>query len=294
MEKAMRLSLKIGVIFILLSAILYGFSHRYSPSNTVPQKPITAKPIAPAATKFAIMPREVNESSGLELGDEPGTFFTHNDAGNAPKIYKVDRTGKLLAAISIPGAENIDWEDITRDNAGNIYIGDVGNNSNKRKKFKIYKFNLKTPDEVSEIIFEYADRKAGTVEKKHFEFDCEALFWYNAHLYLVTKDRGTGVNARLYQITDSPGEQEAQPLSYYDVYAPVTAADISPDGENVLLLSEGNLHLFPVTNSSDFFQSATMKTIPLGKVGQTEGAVFADNKTVIICNEDGELFEYKL
>jgi hypothetical protein len=28
---------------------------------------------------------------------------------------------------------NIDWEDITKDKDGNLYVGDFGNNDNERK-----------------------------------------------------------------------------------------------------------------------------------------------------------------
>ncbi|HSI91002.1 MAG TPA: hypothetical protein VK927_07785, partial [Adhaeribacter sp.] len=44
------------------------------------------------------MPPEINESSGLENGPQPGTFFTHNDRSHSgqPELFKIDKTGKLL------------------------------------------------------------------------------------------------------------------------------------------------------------------------------------------------------
>jgi hypothetical protein len=30
---------------------------------------------------------------------------------------------------------NIDWEDITKDKDGNLYVGDFGNNDNERKVY---------------------------------------------------------------------------------------------------------------------------------------------------------------
>jgi len=187
----------------------------------------------------------------------------------------------------------VDWEDLTKDNQGNIYIGDTGNNNNKRTHLKIYKLRQGNPDQVSTIEFEYADRKAGTADKSNYEFDCEALFWHRSKLYLITKDRDTGAIAKLYELPDKQGKHEARYISRYEVNAPVTAADISPDGKTLLLLSKGALHLFPANGSADFFKSS-MKTYNLGKVGQTEGAVFKDNKTVLITSEDGNLYTFKI
>ena len=38
-------------------------------------------------------------------------------------------------------ALNIDWEDLTSDSIGNIYIGDFGDNKKERKTYVIYKVN---------------------------------------------------------------------------------------------------------------------------------------------------------
>jgi sugar lactone lactonase YvrE len=39
---------------------------------------------------------------------------------------------------------NIDWEDITKDKDGNLYVGDFGNNDNERKDLCIYKIDKKS------------------------------------------------------------------------------------------------------------------------------------------------------
>ncbi|PIQ20928.1 MAG: hypothetical protein COW65_12150 [Cytophagales bacterium CG18_big_fil_WC_8_21_14_2_50_42_9] len=291
----MRLNLKLTVFFLFFSFMLFGYV--YSPEtgrnsgNSI--KPGALATAAGKAVKIGSLPSEINESSGLETGNKPGTYLTHNDAGNAAELFRIDSKGKLLATLPVSGAENIDWEDITKDNQGNIYIGDTGNNNNKRTHLKIYKLRQGNPAQVSIIAFEYADRKAGTADKSNYEFDCEALFWHRSKLYLVTKDRGAGITAKLYELPDQSGTHEARYISRYDVNAPVTAADISPDGKTLLLLSKGALHFFPANNSPNFFKSG-MKTYDLGKVGQTEGAVFTDNKTVMITNENGDLYQYKL
>ena len=290
----MRLNFKLTLLFLFFSFMLFGYVYYPEPAGTSGQPEVLAT-VEPAqkAVKIGSLPPEVNESSGIETGNQPGTYFTHNDAGNAPELFRIDAKGKLLATLPVSGAKNIDWEDITKDNQGNIYIADTGNNHNKRIHLQIYKLHRGNPAKVSTIDFEYADRKAGTADKSNYEFDCEALFWYRSKLYLVTKDRDKEITAKLYELPDQPGTHEARYISHYEVNAPVTAADISPDGKTLLLLSKGAIHLFSANGSTGFFKSK-MKTFSLGKVGQTEGAVFTDNKTVVITNENGDLYQYKL
>jgi len=284
----MRLSFKLAILFFTASMLLYGFGENSSLESSVPETPV----VAGQTTKIANLPKKIKESSGLEEADQPGTFYTHNDANNPAELFKIDQNGKLLATISLAPIENVDWEDLARDDKGHIYIADTGNNSNKRKKLKIYKLNPEQPEEVAEITFEYADRKAGTADKDHFEFDCEAIFWYRSNLYLTIKDRNDGL-ARLYKVPDQPGDHEAKPIGSYRVNAPITAADISPDGTTLLLLSTGKLHLFRPEGERKML-GGKMQTLDLGKVGQTEAAVFTDNKTIVLTSEQGNMYRYKL
>ncbi|GEO06863.1 hypothetical protein AAE02nite_45270 [Adhaeribacter aerolatus] len=298
----MRLIFKIFLALIFCSVVLYGFNGQSAFETSSPIPLATTAPANTAsvnklnenlAVKIADLPKEIKESSGIEEGGQLGTFYTHNDANNPATLYKIDDKGNLLATINLSNAENIDWEDLTRDDKGNIYISDTGNNSNKRLRLRIYKLNPQNPEKLAEINFEYADRKNGTADKTHYEFDCEALFWHQNKLHLVTKDREDGVLAKLYELPDQPGDYEAKLIEKHDVNLPVTAADISPDGKTLLLLSKGKIHLFHPSCKGQFF-SGEMQTLNLGKVGQTEAAVFTGNKTVVITNENGQMYRYNL
>jgi hypothetical protein len=252
------------------------------------QAPRTAaKPI-----KLGTLPRSVQESSGIETGDAPGSFVTHNDAGNAPELFVVNRKGQLLKTIKVAGATNVDWEDITRDNEGNLYICDTGNNNNKRTELKIYKLSLKNPQKVETITFQYSDRKPGKGGKKEVSFDVEAAFWSQNKIYLLTKDREHGKQTKLYELPDQKGRHEAKFVGNYPVNGKITAADLSPDQKTLVLLSTGKLHVYQ-PNGNNFFQNRKA-TISLSSVGQTEGVVFTDNQTVAFTNEKGELYEYRL
>ena len=56
--------------------------------------------------------RELDEVSGIQSG-EGGLFFLHNDEGS-PSVYIANAHGRHLGKLTIKGAKNRDWEDITR------------------------------------------------------------------------------------------------------------------------------------------------------------------------------------
>ena len=72
--------------------------------------------------------RGIVEPSGLVASRRfPGIFWTHNDSGNPPALFAVRRDGSLVREYKVAAA-NVDWEDISTDDAGHLYIGDIGDN----------------------------------------------------------------------------------------------------------------------------------------------------------------------
>src|SRR5687767_9826648 len=76
---------------------------------------------------------EVRESSGMSSSSRSGDyFFTHNDSGDEARLFAVNRSGETLAVFRVPGASNLDWEDMARgpDDQGRpaLYLGDIGDN----------------------------------------------------------------------------------------------------------------------------------------------------------------------
>lgn len=294
MKKArtMRLTIKLAFVFLSLSLVLFGFDQETTPASSTPSPAAPASPSDAMAVKTGTFPEKIKESSGLEETGKEGVYYTHNDAGNEAVLFKVNAKGQVQATLPVAGAENVDWEDLTRDSEGNVYIADTGDNDNERKKLTIYKLAKGDPENVSLITFRYSDRQAGEKNREQTAYDCEAIFWHRSRLYLVTKDREKSREARIYELADTPGEHEATPVARYPVKAAITAADISPDGKTLMLLSVGKIHLFRV-EGNNFFGSP-MVTRSLGKVGQTEGAVFTGNHSLAISSEKGGLYRYSL
>ena len=65
---------------------------------------------------------KIKECSGMVATVKDSTFWVHNDGGNRAELFEIDRKGKLLTTLPLPKAKNVDWEEITRDEKGNIYV----------------------------------------------------------------------------------------------------------------------------------------------------------------------------
>ncbi len=238
--------------------------------------------------KEGIMPVCLNESSGLSKAWQDGYYWTHNDSGGSPELYMIDTRGYIFDTLAIPNANNYDWEDLAKDDLGNIYVGDFGNNSNKRKDLVIYK---RSHDIVEQITFKYPDQTFDTNESRIF--DCEAFFWSNKSLYLITKSWEKGIkHSRLYVLPDSPGNYTAKLLGNLDVKAQITGADISPNGKRFVLISYGKILVFSVLNGKIDFSNPE-KCIKIGK-GQTEAIVFENDQKIVFTNENRRIYSITL
>ena len=150
------------------------------------------------------LPKALKENSGMVAWGDTLLWFI-NDSGNEPKLFAVNTKCEIVKEIWISGAVNVDWEDLARDDEGNIFIGDIGNNSNKRKSFGIYKISkpdlLAFPDTVEPVLslcffYENQDKFPPDSDKKYF--DAEALFFYNDSLSLITKTRTYPFDGKAY------------------------------------------------------------------------------------------------
>lgn len=244
-------------------------------------------------TFLADLPRDLNEVSGNQILPNSELIWMHNDGGNASKIYGVSRKGTIVKGLTID-AENHDWEDITSDEKGNLYIGDFGNNRNNRQDLRILKIPhtfMTTADIAVEIIeFEYENQQAFPPEKTALCFDAEAFFYFKNHFYIFTKSRVKNRYGQtyMYKIPATPGKHTAQLVGKYyngnSSHSWITGAAISDDGTKVVLLSEKNVMIF-TDFEGDAFLTGTVITKLFKHISQKEGVCFKNNNTLYITDE---------
>ena len=155
----------------------------------------------------------ITQASGLALDPNGSSFWTHNDQGNpTTSIYKfLPTTGNqavtLQKEVNILSVTNLDWEDLAKDDNGNIYVCQIGKNCNEnsdpeecpnRFVFKIHKIPLATlnhPDSNSVTPHTYyykyplSGYDANNCQPDDTVFvNSEAAIWYQGALYVFTKN----------------------------------------------------------------------------------------------------------
>jgi hypothetical protein len=223
---------------------------------------------------------DIDESSALEIVKGSDLLWTVEDAGNKNFLFGLDQKGKIKKKIKITNVKNIDWEDLTSDNAGHIYIGDFGNNSKKRKNLAIYKVKIDTltgnKTTAEEIIF--------TMPKKIKPEDFESFFLLQNNFYIFSKNQKKNL---LLKVPNEIGSHTAILLDKFELdgkQTKVTSAAISPDKKTVVLLNHDKL--WKISNfKSDTFFKGDIEVLKFDHTSQKEGICFKDENTVYISDE---------
>lgn len=247
-------------------------------------------------TSLTNLPGTLDESSGMAL-DGSNSIWTHNDSGGQNALYEVDTLGNLLRTLTISNATNVDWEELTQDDQGNFYIGDFGNNANARTNLRIYKIphpNSIVGDSVmAEILtFSYANQTAFPPASNQLHFDMESMIWYQGSLYLFSKNRTNPFDGYTYryQLPDTAGNYSLSPIdSFYTGPGPkelywVVSADISPSGQQLVLLSYNKLWLFSCFSGDDFF-GGDVQQLNFVSLAQYEAVAFRAEQTLYLTSE---------
>tara|TARA_Y100000815_G_scaffold6648_2_gene6182 strand:+ start:1390 stop:2199 length:810 start_codon:yes stop_codon:yes gene_type:complete len=222
----------------------------------------------------------LQEVSAAEKDLKENLLWVIQDRGNDNDLIALEMDGSIARSIKIENAENEDWEDLTTDDEGNIYIGDFGNNSEKRKKFTIYKVKYEDLNKKSanaEII-EF------TLPKKQDSKDFESFFLLNNHFYIISKEKNKFV---VLKVKNEAGKQEAKVHTKHDLKGKnnkITSADISDDGKTIVLLNHDKLWKIDNFKDDDFFEG-DLKELEFDHDSQKEGICFDSNNKVIITDE---------
>lgn len=248
------------------------------------------------------------ETSGIIKSDlYKDVYWLHNDSGDIPRIIPVNRKGEIVQSYRyktnegqfIGDAVNMDWEEIMKDDKGNLIVADYGNNCNCRRDLVFYYIRETDPIQKNnrvfkKVFFRYPDQKQFTKEGDDYNYDSEGAFYAHGKIYVLSKNR-SNTYTKLYRLdTTKPFEVNTLTLlDTFDIKGKVTGADISKDGKTLAVLTYLGVWVFKAKNKDDYFDG-DIWWLPINAKGM-EGICFDDEKTLILSREPtGTLHELKI
>lgn len=207
---------------------------------------------------------QLDEISGLAASRRhPGVLWLHDDGDNPARLFAIDTRGRRQATFRVEGVPKTDWEDIAAfelDGRRYLMIADVGDNGGLRRSLQLHVFeeparlaNARLRPAWS-IAFRWPDGAR----------DCEAVAVDAARrqVLLVSKKRQPPELFALPLKPSGPGLQTARPVAHLAgvpqpdaetlaraprrarLYSQVTAADVSPDGRTLAVMTYRHLLLY--------------------------------------------------
>ena len=227
----------------------------------------------------AIANEQLVETSGVAISHiNKSVIWAHNDSGDLPRIFALDKSGDNLGEFELNGITNIDFEDIAvgvgpDPNLKYVYIGDIGDNNEIRPSIFVYRLVEPVVD-FDNVPISQTINTFDTIELLYPDGsrDAESLFIdpQNADLYIITKREKA---VRLYRAaaplsTTTPATLEFKteiPLTF------VTAADISPDGSLVIVRNYIKAHLYTRSKGEELWKAFDQTGCPIPLAVEIQG-----------------------
>ena len=248
----------------------------------------------------------INESSGLVASrTSRGLYWTHNDSGDGPFIYAFDGRGERRGVWRLSGAPARDWEDIAAGpgperNRNYLYIGDIGDNNERRADIVVYRVlepNITAADARST---KSRPRQTAASEAIRLRYpdgkhDAEALMVNpTGDVYIVTKKMfgrpGVYVARAPLNTTRVTVLTKLGELSIPSIFGGmITGGDISPDGRRVALCdyNQGYDLVLPGGDSFDTIWKQPLQRFAVGSRKQGEAIAYRLDGRALLTTSEG-------
>ena len=187
--------------------------------------PVTAG--AAGTVAFTIKDDRVTEASGMARDTTNKIYWVVNDSGALGVVYGVDAKGKVKGTLRYNAfpldAEAVAWS------SDRLYVGDIGDNDEKRKSVRVYYFDDPEPNDEARTY------KAWDFRYPDGAHDAETLLVSpSGRLYIATKE----VEGGLYRAPKKPSTDGVNKLERVgDVPSTITDGVILPGGDEIAYLT---------------------------------------------------------
>ena len=211
--------------------------------------PAACRPAPPVARRLCdgaapvrtgtLQPPDLKELSGLAasrvLG---GVLWAHNDSGDLPRLFAIDRAGARRATLAVNVAAAADWEDLAIDGT-NLYVGDIGDNARARPTITVHRVREPALDATA------VNATTFTLRYPDGAHDAEALMVDPIGRKLVVVTKEFGGNSGVYTTSlDTPGQLQLAVRLQLGPGQLVTAGDINVRGDAIALRTYGRVFVW--------------------------------------------------
>lgn len=229
--------------------------------------PVAAAEPSGGHVQFRLSDPRLNEISGIAAGiTSPGVVYVENDGGDRARFFALDaHTGAVRAIYTVPGAQNIDWEDIAvapdADGTPSVWLADIGDNDAQRTQVEIYRVDEPHVNMAARNVAVRSGRPdVWRLTYPDGAHDAESLAVSPAGIpYIVTKSllgasdvyRARGTSGR--SVLSRVGSIRFHPTSTPGPFAPIgqltaTGADLSRDGRFLVVRTYTDAYVWRVGN----------------------------------------------
>jgi hypothetical protein len=231
----------------------------------------------------------INESSGIAASWlRKDFYFTHNDSGDGPRFFRFNQAGDVLDVFELKGAKAEDWEDMASvklKDTSYLYFGDIGDNAEKRTSILVYRVREPEPGASSQL----TDFDTYTIKYPDGPHNAEALMVNprNGDIYIVTKTMKADSQVFKLAAPKGSGDYKMKEVGKLKLKnALVTAADVSADGERVIIRTYGAAYEFRwKTKFDDWPKSKPIELLTANETQAEAICYMTDGRTLVTTSE---------
>jgi hypothetical protein len=258
---------------------------------------------AASTVLFRFSDPRIDEASGLAVGiTSPAELYVQNDSGDSARFFAVNaHTGRTDAVCAVPGASNIDWEDLAvapdRHGTPSVWLADIGDNDENRSEIRVYRVTEPTVSGAGGALTTAAPQ-LWRLRYPDGAHNAESIFLdpIQHRIYLVTKS--VFGQSQVFQAPASPNPGAVQTMrqvasiSFGLTGMPggpnlvgqltATGASMSADGSRLVIRTYTDAYFWPVAGgdvAAALRATPTRLALPQQPLG--EGIAFRGNNILI-------------